>query len=298
MVYQQVVLILFIRQYPTTITLVELPDGKVKCPNCAASFALKQTVRVHLRTHFGVKLFHCDRCGKKFCHKEDATHHHSTVHCFHSEVLIKEDSKFLAREEQLFKNATTIKSAQPVKHKFACNMCSSSFPFLCHLKQHKDRVHFKTAVYKCGGCKYTSHQLHHLKTHASRGHCVFQYKRKNENSRQQLANLALYLPGSSQPQPNSYFAAEKVPFAVGTALEKRLRQSIKSAGLESEDEEYKHCVYLKFRDCVSDLTPDNGFDYSEDGHKKYGDSCFYVGSGGPFRPLEHEDNLVQSEVSI
>ena len=56
--------------------------------NCLRSTNAKSAMIIHLRRHFGIKPFICDRCGLGFCGKYDLLRHKQTKKCIYMKNVL------------------------------------------------------------------------------------------------------------------------------------------------------------------------------------------------------------------
>ncbi|GBO31388.1 Zinc finger protein 287 [Araneus ventricosus] len=155
------------------------------CPTCSKSFASKNSLTKHMKTHTGENLFRCRICDKVFG-RNDNLNRHMRIHAseigdetiapkgnlnqdmeIHSK---KNDFKCDICNETFGRNDNLIRhmKTHSKENNFKCNICDRSFHrkhcFAMHMQKHQEKK------YDCGKCDRSFISLQHLNQHVRASH--------------------------------------------------------------------------------------------------------------------------------
>ncbi|KAF2882738.1 hypothetical protein ILUMI_23471 [Ignelater luminosus] len=139
-------------------------DLKFHCTFCKKSFAKKQQLQNHTKTHTKEKNFKCEICEKSFIHKQQLTNHQKT------HVGTKEfKCSFCAKDFMLKQQLQIHEKIHTGEKNFACTMCEKAFITKQQLQNHINS-HLGIKPFTCNEChKKFAHKQQlerHTKNHA------------------------------------------------------------------------------------------------------------------------------------
>ena len=139
---------------------------KCSFPNCTKKYPCESKLKIHERTHTGIRPFICEICQKSFNEKRNLKEHlksHSEIRPFKCPLCDKGFKCIESLKEHIKYSHYKIKN-------FSCQFCNKKFGKLCVLKNHMF-VHTKEKKLKrevegCGKClEENSNMLKHYACH-------------------------------------------------------------------------------------------------------------------------------------
>ncbi|KAM3594033.1 uncharacterized protein V6R79_000908 [Siganus canaliculatus] len=138
------------------------PDTEPRCEECGKVFKNHLFLKIHQRTHTGVKPFWCQDCGKRFTQKHTLVTH-QRMHIGQKYVCCI-CSKELSTKHSLQEHM----NLHAGQKSFSCDKCDKSFTQKSQLKSHY-RVHTGKSLPECAVCQHkfmdTAQLKKHLRTH-------------------------------------------------------------------------------------------------------------------------------------
>jgi len=133
------------------------------CQLCGKEFSRKEVYEAHLLSHSGEKSFMCSECGKTF-NRKHVRDIHERIHKKDLRYSCKDCDKVFINNYQLTNHMRVHSGEKP----FICNICEKRFTQKHHLVTHM-RVHTGTKPYQCSSCKnwfkYLSTKRNHKCSH-------------------------------------------------------------------------------------------------------------------------------------
>ncbi|GBO23881.1 hypothetical protein AVEN_254305-1 [Araneus ventricosus] len=112
----------------------EMRSQHFVCPTCSKSFAWKNSLTKHMKTHTGENLFRCRICNKVFG-RNDNLNRHMRIHA--SEI----GDETIAPKDPSSENYFAMHMQKHQEKKYDCRKCDRSFISLQHLNQHVRASH-------------------------------------------------------------------------------------------------------------------------------------------------------------
>lgn len=137
------------------------PDVFV-CNFCQKAFPIKERLRLHLRTHTGVKPYSCKLCPKEFARGGQLVQHMRTHTGSRPFTCPDCNASFTCAANLKFH----IKRHQEVRD-FVCDICGKSFFRRDALKKHLNCFHKNMKAFHCNICnkELKGHLPQHMRTH-------------------------------------------------------------------------------------------------------------------------------------
>ena len=110
--------------------------GVFLCNVCSKSFATKQCLDVHVRTHTGEKPHVCNICNRAFAQRASLVHH-TASHTDSRPFSCSHCDKAFRRRETLIVHIRTHTGEKP----HICDVCGRGFAKLTHMKRHRLKIH-------------------------------------------------------------------------------------------------------------------------------------------------------------
>jgi hypothetical protein len=186
----------FIKGSPYNLKLHERTHSGLKpfqCDECEATFVSSAALTSHKRTHSGSKPYQCDKCEISFSHLSSLKIH-KRRHMGYKPFVCDFDNC----------DAAFCESGDLIKHqrthtgerRFACDKCDATFTQSGHVKVHK-RSHTGERQYACNvdECDATFTQKAHLEKHKEAMHSKegIQRKKKQEEATKNALVLGGYV---------------------------------------------------------------------------------------------------------
>ncbi|XP_001639755.2 zinc finger protein 79 [Nematostella vectensis] len=135
------------------------PDGPKNCHVCGKSYARLSTLRLHMRTHSGVKPYQCMVCLKSFTQAANLTAHfriHSGEKPFRCRVC--------GRQFSQSSSVTTHMRTHNGERPYKCKVCNKAFADSSTLTKHV-RTHTGEKPYQCEICHQRFSQSGNMNRH-------------------------------------------------------------------------------------------------------------------------------------
>ncbi|XP_065171779.1 LOW QUALITY PROTEIN: zinc finger protein 501-like [Atheta coriaria] len=132
------------------------------CNYCHKAFPIKERLRLHLRTHTGVKPYQCKHCDKTFARGGQLVQHERT---HTGERPYK--CKYCSADFTCPANLKLHQYKHQDVRNFVCDICGKSFIRRDALRKHLNCFHNNIKAFRCEICKkdFKGHLPQHMRTH-------------------------------------------------------------------------------------------------------------------------------------
>ncbi len=128
-------------------------DGHGKpfcCDTCGKEFAQRLNLKIHEKTHTGLKPFQCRFCDKHFAQSGHRLAHERVVHEKCYQYLCEMCGKHFQMHHNLMRH-NRVHTGEQLPKAFLCATCGKAFRTTTHLKMH-ERFHTGVKPFQCRFC--------------------------------------------------------------------------------------------------------------------------------------------------